>query len=112
MGYDVQENKRWTAEFAAPVQGALGQGGVELLFCELTQISSAGFSYSILGLTEGWHRWAILFVPTGKSFVLEIVNPAFLTGQDMHKLAPDGGMTESGNRLVPGPIRHGFDMFQ
>ena len=53
MGYDVQHDKSRTAEFAAPVHGALGQSRVKLLFCEITQISSAGFSYAIFSANQG-----------------------------------------------------------
>jgi hypothetical protein len=52
-----------------------------------------------------------MFAPTGKNFVLQAVDPAFLTGDDVHKLLPNGRMAESRNQLVmdvhAARMRHG-----
>jgi hypothetical protein len=50
--------------------------------------------------------------PTGKGFVLQIMDPAFLADQDMHKLLPNGWMAESCDLLVVEVIRDGCDMAQ
>jgi hypothetical protein len=112
VGYHVQHDKRRTLEFAAPIHGALSKGRVELLLREISYIGSCRFSYSVFSRLQGCHGWAIFFVPTGKSLVLQIVDPAFLTGQDVYKLLPNGRVAESRNRFVTEVIRHGCDMAQ
>lgn len=112
MGYHVQEDKRRTPEFAAPIHGALLKGSVELLLREISHIGSCRFSYPAFSGYQVRHGWAISFVPTGKSLVLQIVDPAFLTGQDVHKLLPNRRVAESQNRFVTEVIRDGCDMAQ
>jgi hypothetical protein len=112
VGYHVQQDKRRTPEFATPIHGALSKGRVELLLREISHIGSCRFSYPFFSRLQGRHSWAIFFVPTGKSLVPQIVDPAFLTGQDMHKLLPNGRMAESRNRFVTEVIRHGCNMAQ
>jgi hypothetical protein len=49
VGYDVQQDKSGTTEFAAPIQGTLGKGRVELLFREIADVDSCRLSYSVFG---------------------------------------------------------------
>jgi hypothetical protein len=95
VGYDVQQDKSGTPEFAAPIHGTLGQGRVELLIGEIADVDSCRLSYSVFGGEHVRHGWAVFFVSTGKRFVLQIMDPAFLAGQDMHKLLPNGWMAEA-----------------
>lgn len=48
VGYDVQQDKSWTPEFAAPIHRALCQGRVKLLFRKIAQIAPGRFSDSLL----------------------------------------------------------------
>jgi hypothetical protein len=95
VGYDMQQDKSGTPGFAAPVHGTLGQGRVELLFREIADVDPCRLSYSFFGDEQIRHCWAVLFVPTVKRFVLQVMDPAFLAGQNMHKLLPNAGMAES-----------------
>ena len=49
VGYDVEQDKGRTPEFAAPIHGTLDESPIKLLFRETAQISSGCFSYSIFG---------------------------------------------------------------
>jgi len=49
VGYDMEQDKSGTAEFAAPIHGTLGESRVNLLFRETTQISSGQFPCSVFG---------------------------------------------------------------
>ena len=89
VGYHVEQDKSRTPEFATPIHGTRGKSRVKLLFRETIQISSSCFPYPVFGSQQGCHCRTICFVPTGKSFVLQVVDPAFLAGQDVHKLLPD-----------------------
>ena len=112
VSYHMQEDKSRTAEFSSPIYGTFCQGSVQLLFGESVQIGSSRHSYSFFCDSQRCQRWIILFVPTGKDLVLQIVNPPFLTAEDMHKLAPNRGVAESFNRPVKKIIRHGHDVVQ
>ena len=86
---DMQQDKGRTPEFAAPVHWALCQRRVKLLLVEIAQIGSCRLSYSVFGSSQGRHCWVIFFAPAGEGLVLQIVHPAFLTRQDVHKLLPN-----------------------
>jgi len=83
-----------------------------MLFGDTTDVGSGRFSYSALRILQGGHRGAIFLAPTGESLVLQVVDPSFLAGQDVHKLLPNGRMAESGNRVVKEFFRNGCDVAQ
>src|SRR5690348_13209014 len=95
VSYNVQDDKGRAPELAAPIRGARRQSRVELFFGETAQVSLRGLPYSVPGSQKGRHRWAILFAPTLKRQVLQIVNPAFFTGKDVDKLFPYRRVAES-----------------
>jgi len=47
-----------------------------------------------------------------KTHVLQMMYPSFLTGQNVHKLFPNGRLAESRNRLVLECLRNGCHMVQ
>ena len=49
VGYDVQQDKSGTSEFAAPIHGTFGEGHVELFFREIADVDSCCLSYSVFG---------------------------------------------------------------
>ncbi len=53
VGYDVQEDKSRTSEFAAPVHWTLCKRRVKLRFVEIAEISSCRLSYSSFGSSQG-----------------------------------------------------------
>lgn len=112
VGYYVQQDKSRSPEFAAPIHGTLYQSRVQLLFGETTGVGSGRFSYSLLRILQGGYRLAIFLVPTGESLILQVVDPSFLAGQDVHQLLPNGRMAESGNRLAKEFLRNGCDVAQ
>src|SRR5579864_4086498 len=89
MRDDVQQDKGRTPEFTAPICGTLRDGDVKLLFRQTRHISSCRLSYSVFRSSQRGHRWAIFCAPTREGFVLQIVDPAFLTRQDVHQLLPN-----------------------
>jgi hypothetical protein len=108
VGNDMQQDKNRATEFAAPIHGTLDQSRVKLLFREIVQAGSC----PVFGNYQSGHRWAIFFVPTRKTHVLQMMYPSFLTGQNVHKLFPNGRLAESRNRLVPECLRNGCHMVQ
>ncbi len=90
VGNDMQQDKSRATEFAAPIQRTPDQSRVKLLFREIVQVGSCRFSYPVFGNYQSGHRWAIFFVLTKKTLVLKIMYPSFLTGQNVHKLFPNG----------------------
>jgi hypothetical protein len=89
VSYDVQENKGRTAEFAAPICWTLCQCRVELCFVEIAQMRSRRLYCSGFGGSQGRDCGAIFFVPASKGLILQVMDPAFFAGQDVHKLLPN-----------------------
>jgi hypothetical protein len=110
MGYNVQQDESGTAQFAAPIHGALRQGGIQLFFCQLPHVDSSRFS--VFCCQQVGDGWALLFAPTSERLVLQVVNPTFLTTNDVHQLRSNRQVAESQHAFLKKIIRNGCDMVQ
>src|SRR5262249_54098423 len=70
VSYDVQQDKRRTPQFSAPIHWTPYESGVQLTFGEATYIVSGRFLYSALLTFQRGQRGAIFAAPKGKSPVL------------------------------------------